>query len=405
MSYTLSRKYSLLDPEIALNPYPIYTSLRNEAPVYWDETVQAWLISRYDDVISILFDTTHFTTVIPPLSLSDTQRESRRQILEIVSVLMDFVEPPNHIRLRRLVSKAFSNEIEGAAEKIQQVVNNLLDAVQANGQMDVISDLAAPLPITLLVELLGVPAKESAVLGQWGANLNRVIGNIPTTPEEDKHILQNIQDMNNYFRVLLEQRRQNPKNDLISALALVEEQGDKLSDDEILINIGLLLAAGTGTPTHLIGTGLLSLLQHPDQMQKLQDNPSLIGSAVEEFLRYDAPLQWAIRFATEDMEMHGQLICKNQTILVGLGSANRDEKHFPNPDQFDITREDNHHLAFGYGPHACMGAPFLRLQVQNAISIILKRLRNLRFATIDIEWVYAPAFRALKSLPVTFEAQ
>lgn len=402
--YTLSRTFSLLNPELAIDPYPIYKSLRTEAPVYWDEQLQAWLVSRYDDVIDVLGNPSCYTTVIP-FSLPDNNEElkPRSQILEMVSKLMDFVEPPNHKRLRGLVEKAFFPKIQVMPGRIQQIVNNLLEAVQNRGKMDIISDFAEPLPIAVLVDLLGTPAEHSTQLGQWGANLNKVIGNVPTTPAEDRHILQNMLAMNDYFRVFLEQRRQEPEDDLITALALVEDQSNKLTDDEILINIGLLLAAGTGTPTYLIGSGLLSLLRHPNQMQKLQDDPSLIKSAVEEFLRYETPLQWAIRFATKDIELGGQFIGKDQTILVGLGSANRDETRFSQPELFDITRQNNSHLAFGYGSHACLGAIFLRMQVQTAINTVLRRLNKLNLATESLEWINAPAFRALKSLPVVFE--
>lgn len=403
MSYISSRTYSLTAPELGIDPYPTYKSLRNEAPLCWDEQSQAWLISRYDDVINLLLDHRRFTAKLQSPSPENIGYEQRSKIFEILSKTMYWVEPPNHTRLRELVEKTFIPRISGMKERIQQIVDDLLDKVQAQGHMDIISDLADPLPVLILTELLGVPEKEVTQLKQWGLSMVKVFSNAPTAPEEDRQILQDLVAMTDYFRSLIKQRIQKPSDDLITDLTLVEKQGDNLSQQEIIVNIGLLLAAGIAVATYLIGNSLLALLRHPDQMQKLRKDPSSIGSAIKEFLRYETSLQWVVRRATVDVELHGQLIRKDQLVLVGLGAANRDETRFLDADHLDINRQDNSHLAFGSGPHFCLGASLFHLQAEIAINTTLHRLNGLRLESNSLGWFGAPVLRALQSLPVTFE--
>jgi cytochrome P450 len=397
---TPSTPYNLLDPEVIANPYPLYQRLRSEAPVYWHEGMQAWLISRYADVTSLLRDQRFSSKLTSP---DQVEREERRQIEEMMSDLLLFSDPPAHTRLRSLLELAFDSFAQRMRPRIEQITDGLLDAIQDSGRMDIIGDLADPLIFTVLTEFLGVPVNNGVQFRQWMFSFFALMTNAPTTPEQKQEMLQNLVAMTDYFRGIIKQRLKEPKEDVISALIQAEKQGDKLSQQQLLINSILLLIGGHAPTINMLGNGLLALLRHPDQIQKLADNPILIESAVEELLRYDCSLHWATRRATEDIKVHEQLIRKGQIALFGLGSANHDQTQFPDCNNLDISRTVNRHLAFGDGPHACIGVPLLRPQLQISINTILRRLKRLRLETDSLEWVGAPIFRGLKFLPVTFE--
>lgn len=399
----MSHPYNLLNPEVIANPYPVYQRLRASAPVYWHEELQSWLISHYSDLKELLRDPRFLFILIPP---SPDQSETRSQIFELLSGMMAFSDLQNHLRLRSIVGKACETLFARMPERIQAIVDSLLDGVEGNGRMDMISDLTVPLELNVITDFIGVPLSDGKQFKQWifhFAQFAQFAGYYPTTPEDDQKILLSLRDANDYFRALIAQRRQEPKEDLITALCTAQAQGEQLSDQEIIINTLLAAAASSPTPS-MLGNSLLVLLRHPDAMQKLQYDPTLIGSAFEELLRYGTFFQWITRRANEDIELHGQLIKKDQIVLFGVGSANRDEAIFPDPERFDITRTDNRHLALGYGFHACLGGPpLIRQEGQIAINTVLRRLKGLRLETgTALEWVGGPQFQGLKSLPVTF---
>ncbi|MBE9171130.1 cytochrome P450 [Pleurocapsales cyanobacterium LEGE 06147] len=400
MSQILSHTYSLLDPELAVDPYPIYKKLRAEAPIYWDEQSQAWLVSRYTDVKALIGDP-RISSVPRPL-----EWESRRRLMEALADIMQFSDPPTHTHIRGLVESAYFPLFVKMRGRIQQLVNNLLDAVQESGRMDLISDLANPLPFTIITELIGYKVEDPKRFRKWFDSFARfaiVTSHSPTTEKEDRQILEDLLEMTDFFHAIVEQRRREPKDDLITALIQAEVNGKKLSTQGILTNAIQLTAGGYIPMTSLLGHALLALLRHPDQMQKLQADPKLLDSAIEESLRYDSFVQWVTRRANTDIELHGQLIRKDQIFQFGYGSANRDEAQFPNADRFDITRKDNNHLGFGFGPHTCVGALFTRLQMQIVVGTIMRRMRGMRLETNNIEFIGTPTFRIPTSLPVTFE--
>ena len=272
--------------------------------------------------------------------------------------------------------------------------------------MDIIQDLAVPLPLTVQSEFIGLPVSDSMHLTQWQAGLAYFVfstGFVPTTLEGDGQTLQNLVALTDYFQPLIEQRRKEPKDDLITALLQTEEQGDELSQPEVLISSIVLTMGSFLSITVALSNCLLGLLRHHDQMQRLQDDPSLIESAVEELLRYESQVQFSPRRAAEDFELHRQLIRKDQAVIVGLGSSNRDETQFSEPDRLDINRADNRHLAFGYGPHGCIAARLARLHIQIALNSVLSRLKELRLETDSLVWNGAPMFRSIESLPVMFK--
>ena len=374
-------RVDLLDPAFKANPYPTYAELRSTAPVHRVELPDGlgiWLITRYDDVLAVLKDerlvkdwrkvlTSEQLVQVPPIP----------PVMEALSRNMLDMDPPDHQRLRSLVSKAFTPRlIERLRPRVQAIAAGLLDAVQDRGEMDLIDDYAFPLPITVIVELLGVPAEDRDSFREWSDAA--VSGN--TTQEHlEKVLIPHMQAFTDYLHALFEEKRKNPKDDLVSALLRAEEAGDKLSEDELLGMVFLLLVAGHETTVNLIGNGVLALLQHPDQLQKLKDDPSLIKPAVEELLRYDGPVETSTeRFAREDVRIGETVIPRGEMVLVVLAAADHDPERFADPDELDITRVDNRHLAFGKGIHHCLGAPLARMEGQIAISTLLARMPDLR---------------------------
>ncbi|MBO0794905.1 MAG: cytochrome P450 [Ktedonobacteraceae bacterium] len=314
------------------------------------------------------------------------------------------VDPPDHSRLRSLAAKAFTPRmIEQLRPRIQQITNELLDAVEEHGQMDLIQDFAFPLPITVISEMLGIPPEDRARFRAW----TQVFLAMPegTSFEKDPVRSATLNDFIHYIRTLLDKKREHPGEDLVSGLVLAEENGDQLSETELVSTVFLLIIAGRETTVNLIGNGTLALLEHPDQLRLLQQNPSLISSAVEELLRYTSPVALATpRWANEDITIHDTLIRKGNLVFIALIAANDDAQHFSDPETLDIARQVNKHLAFGKGIHVCLGAPLARLEGQIAFSTLFQRLPHLCLIgdPEQLIWNRTPLLRGLTRLPVTF---
>jgi cytochrome P450 len=383
-------------PEVIANPYPTYHRLRQEDPVHLSP-LGIWALSRYDDAAMLLRD--------PRFG-----RRGFQQILESrfgrqgLGQSMLFQDPPDHTRLRTLVSKAFTPRvIEGMRDHIQQVVDGLLDEVKAAGRMDVVADLAYPLPVIVICEMVGVPAEDRDKFRDWSYAIARSLDAIAVPNEELARRANEAQDaLTVYFARLIEERRRAPRPDLLSALIAAEEAGDRLTTQELFATGILLFIAGHETTVNLIGNGTLALLRNPDQMQRLRAEPGLIASAVEELLRYDSPVQRTGRLLYEDVTIDGKTIPKGSIAVALIGAANRDPAHFPDPDHLDITRSDNRHLAFGWGIHFCLGAPLARLEGQIAFSTLLRQFPRLALATDKVEYRETSTLRGLRALPVTF---
>jgi cytochrome P450 len=312
-------------------------------------------------------------------------------------------DPPDHTRLRALVSKAFTPRlVEGMRGRIQAIADALLDALEDKGDIDLIDEYAFPLPVTVIAELLGVPVEDRDKFRQWS---DAAVSGNATKEYIEKILIPHMQAFTNYLRAMFEEKRRNPEDDLISALVRAEEAGDRLSEDELLGMVFLLLIAGHETTVNLIGNGVLALLEHPDQLQKLRNDPSFIKLAVEELLRYDGPVETSTeRFAREDVAISKTKIPKGEMVLVVLAAADRDPERFPYPDTLDITRTDNKHLAFGKGIHHCLGASLARMEGQIAVGTLLRRMPNLRLKAPPKSLVWRPGLvlRGLKALPVEF---
>ena len=397
--------FNPLDPNFRIDPYSVYARLRSESPVH-QSAFGAWVFSRYADCVAILRD---------PRSSSDGRNSEAYENaieqgllnsdeLEMSSQSFLFLDPPDHTRLRGLVSKTFTPKVvEGLRLHIQSLVDGLLDKVAEKGSLEVIEDLAYPLPVNVICEMLGVPPEDHVTFREWSREAARSLDPEEALPPDVVELRKKTFDsFRGYFSTLIDQRRKEPKEDLISALIAAEEAGDKLTEGELLSTSILLLVAGHETTVNLIGNGMLALLRHPDQLEKLRDDPSLASSAIEELLRYDPPVQLTGRTALEDMEIGGATIRKGQQMVLLLASANRDPDQFPDPDRIDIARKDNRHMAFGFGVHSCLGAPLARIEGEIAISSLLRRFRGLALRTEAPEYKENIVLRGLQSLPVSF---
>jgi cytochrome P450 len=384
------------------DPYPTYKALRDEDPVHWSPVLNAWLLTRYQDAVTALRDPRLGREPRNVEGMSDVPSQPLGPFRQMQLQWLVFRDPPDHTRLRTLLNKAFTHRVaERLRPKIQEVAHYLLDQVQDKGRMDIIADYAFPLPVIVIAELLGIPVEDRQQLRLWANDLVGAI-DITETPEVIERAGTVTLQFYDYLRDLLRERRKHPKDDLISRLIAAEEQGDRLSEDELLGMCVFLLLAGHDTTLSLVGNGMLSLLRYPDQYEKLQRDDALIPTAVEEFLRYESPVQMTFRLAFVDMEIGGKAIQKGQYVCIGLAAANRDPAQFPDPDRLDITRRENKHLAFGGGIHYCPGAPLGLMEGQTAISTLLRRMPNLRLENEEAAWRRMVVFRGLKTLPVSF---
>jgi len=393
-------QFNPMAPEFMADPYPTYHRLRTEDPVH-HSPLGFWVLTRYVDVIATLRDprlikepiaafvAARFGMAVPPgIGLSMLDRD-----------------PPDHTRLRGLVSKAFTPKaLESLRPHIQHIVDGLLDAAEGRGEMDLIEQFAYPLPVRVICEMLGVPVADHERFKHWGLDIARGLDAIMLPPDSEvaRRSMHGRQALAGYFRELIAERRAAPREDMLSALIAAEEAGDKLNEDELLATCLLLLVAGHETTVNLIGNGSLALLRHPAELRKLHENPGLVTTAVEELLRFDGPVQRTARIPSEDIKIGDVTIPKGEMVMPFLGAADRDPAQFSDPDRLDITRTDNRHIAFGMGIHFCLGAPLARMEGQIAINTMLRRLPKLALATDRPEYRESLTLRGLKALPVSF---
>jgi cytochrome P450 len=402
---------ALRDPALRANPYPFYERLRTHAPAHWDAaagTEGGWVLTRHADVMAALRTPRVSAKRLAPPEGADwlpaEYREAARQVFRTMPHQLLFLDPPDHTRLRGLVSKAFTPRlVEAWRPRIAQLASELLDPVQEAGRMDVIASLAYPLPAIVIAELLGVSPDDREQFIRWSTDFGGFLDGSTLTTQEALLALQGVADFMEYFRVLIARRRTAPRDDLLQALLTARERDDALTEDELLANLVLLLAAGHGTTTHLIGNGLLALLRHPKQFQRLSANPSLIATAVTELLRFDSPVQLTGRQVAQELSIGDVTLAAGQHITAILGAANRDPDQFLDPDRLDVERAENRQLSFGYGIHFCLGAPLAKLEAEVVLSAVTQRLPQLRLAASAesaLEWQPSIVFRGLRSLPV-----
>ena len=325
-------------------------------------------------------------------------------IAQVMVRQMLFMDAPAHTRLRTLASAAFTpSRVERLRSHIEEITNSLIDSVAASGRMDIMADLAAPLPAAITAEMLGLPVNDRDQLKQWSADFAEMLGNFEHNPGRAMRILRSVEQMTAYLRAAI--RRQDAKcaSGLLGAFLSAEQCGDRLTEEEIIANTIITMVGGLETTTNLIGNGLLALFRHSEALERLRADSSLIPSAVEEMLRYDSPTQHTARLAPADCELGGKLIRNRQAVVAVLAAANRDPERFPEPNRFELGRKDNRHLAFGWAAHFCFGATLARIEGQVAFETILRRLRNIKLETCKLEWRQNLALRGLTHMPVFFE--
>lgn len=395
---------ALRDPSVHADPYPLYAEIRGWGP--WVQTPYGKVVSHHTEVSAALRD--------PRLSSNSRHQEGYPQFVEMAERLglsdllgmqdkmMLFSDPPDHTRLRRLVSKAFHlRTVEDMRPWVERLVDDILDAAEPEGAMDVTAQLAYPLPVTVICQMLGVPVEDRSLFEEWTRAAVKAID-----PGDDFTVFFGARDAFNsyadYFEGLIAERRRRPGDDLLSALLAAEDEGDRLTHDELLATMILLFVAGHETTVNLIGNGLLALLRHPEELARLRDDPSLDGRAVEELLRFDPPVQLSARNATTDLELCGMEVPKGEQLVLLLAAANRDERAFAQPDVLDVGRTDNRHVAFGGGIHLCLGAPLARLEAQAAIGRLVRRFPSLVLAADDVEIKDTVTLRGPTALPITW---
>ena len=399
--------FNPFDPEFRRDPYPVYRRLREQAPV--QQSLPGLIVcSRYADCATLLRH---------PKASSDGRKATAFQEYaaqnpgafdadEFMNETRPFLflDPPDHTRLRGLVNKAFTpHVVERLRPRIQEIVDELLDAAAARGELDVIEDLAYPLPVRIISEMLGVPAEDHERFKDWSRELARSLDPEAVIPPDLMQRRQAAAEaFRDYFTGLIAARRKDPRDDLLSALIAAEEQGDRLTQDELLATCTVLLIAGHETTVNLIGNGTLALLRHPGEQARLRADRSLVRTGVEEMLRYDPPVQLTARIALEDIALSAGVLRKGEQAVLLLGSANRDPEQFPDPERFDVARAENRHLAFGMGIHFCLGAPLARVEGQIAIGSLLARSRELRPLVEQPEYKENVTLRGLAALPVAF---
>jgi cytochrome P450 len=395
----------LFTPQFFADPYPLYARLREASAVQYDQRL-GWMVTRYDDIRALLKGGLLSRAQFEAQRLVGLSAEvclAARPVMDGLNLEMMRRDPPAHTRLRGLVNKAFTMRVvEQLRPHIQQIIDELLDAVDDAAYIDVIGDFAYPLPASVIMEMLGVPLEDRPRLKAWTTDRIAFIGSIQNSPDPlvlTTRAAQSSGAMNGYFREVIKERRVRPKGDLISLLIAVEED-DRLTEEEIIANCSLLLSAGHETTTNLIGNGLLSLLKHPSQLRHLIREPDIVPLAVEELLRFDSPVQLAPRASMAEIRLGEVSIPAGQRVTLMLGAANRDGERFSDPDRLYIEREPNEHFAFGFDRHFCLGAHLARVEAQLAFSTLLRRYPGLALDGSPLQWVSNPAYRGLKALPV-----
>jgi cytochrome P450 len=394
----------LLDPAVLANPYPLYARLREEAPVYWDPFLHTWVVTRYADVLKVLLTFSADRTPSPE-QLSAMGMSAVGPIAQVMVKQMLFLDPPAHTRLRSLAATVFSpRRVKVLEEHIRSIANDLIDKVLKKGTMEVMSEIAEPLPAIVTAELLGVPVADHNQLKDWSKDFAEMLGNYQHNPNRIPSVLKSTDEMTKYFKARIAEQKEEPQEGLLSSLLTAEINGDRLTEEEVIANTIVTMVGGQETTTNLIGNGMLTLLRNPGEKERLMADYSLIPSAVEELLRYESPSQQTGRIAPDDVVIGGQEIKKGQAVIAVMASGNRDAERFPEPDKLDITRTDNRHLAFGWAAHFCFGAPLARLEGQIMLETMLRRLPQLELESEDLTWRENLGLRGLNSLQVSFQS-
>jgi len=396
--------YHLLDPEVLANPYPLYARLRSNDPVHWDPYLHAWVVTRYEDVVTVLYRYSADRSPSPEYFEALGAPEVG-PIAKVMVKQMLFMDAPAHTRLRKLAGSAFTPaRVRVLRDHIQAIATRLIDDILArgSGRMDMLADFAEPLPAIVTAEMLGVPVEDHIKLKDWSVTFAEMLGNFQHNPDRLPGVLSAVEGLTAYFHDAIQKQRKTPREGLIHAFITAEVDGDRLSDEEIVANCIVTMVGGQETTTNLITNGTLSLLRNPEQLARLRSDPAIMPAAVEELLRYESPSQHTARLAPEDTTLGGKQIRKRQAVIAVMAAGNRDPERFPDPDRLDFSRPDNRHLAFGWASHFCFGAPLARLEGQIAFDTLLRRFPVIELTDEPLVWRENLGLRGLKSLTLSY---
>lgn len=374
--------YMVYRERTMINPYPFYARLRR-TPFYWEEMTKAWIVTGYKEAVAALAEPRLSSRIYEPATWNTDNLPPRihhefRKFWDFANRWMLFMDSPDHTRHRSMLARRFTPGVIAQMQiLIQKAVDEVLDTVAGNGRMEVMADLAVPMPIKVVSSMLGLDPSHSARFRKWSVDFITYIGREATLSQEIS-ACRSLDEAYTYFRAVIESRRREPGDDIVTILTQPDENGIGLTEDDIIANCVLMLVAGYENTTRLISGGLLALLEHPDQLKALRDDPKLMETAIDEMLRYDGPVQWATRIAATDFEWKGKQLKKGQMVRIGLAAANRDPSQFPDPDRLELGRKENRHVAFSNGPHYCLGAALSRLEGKAVFSSLLKRFPNLQ---------------------------
>lgn len=383
--------FDLTSSKVRANPYEVYERLRSKNPIHRMRLINAWALTEYDDAMAILQDHRRFSSGENKLEYAPY-----RTMLDL--------DPPDHTRLRSLVSKAFTpRSVALLGPRIEEIVEELLDDLADKDSFDLISDFAFPFPVIVIAEMLGIPAEDRDKFNVWSNDIALAVEPI-LSGEEIVRVERASDEIIEYFEGIIEQRRRQPRDDMLSALLAAEEEGDRLTHDELLGTLMLLLVAGNETTRSLIGNGMLALLKNPDQLQRLRENPDLLESAIDEMLRYDSPVQFIIRVVMKDVEFKGKRFRAGQKVLLLVGASNRDPTVFTDPGALDIGRQEKSHLSFGRGIHYCLGSPLALLEARVAFANLIERFSSIELVT-EPDFRNQIVLRGVESLWIRVERQ
>jgi cytochrome P450 len=399
----MSIDYRPDDPAFLADPFPLFRRLQDEDPCHWSPRLKAWVLTRYEDVRRVCLDREMSSDRLRPFFAALAPPEAQRiaDIVRYLSLWMVFRDPPEHTRLRRLTSKVFHvKSMHAMRPRIEAQIGALLDGIGVRAEFDFIGDFAGPLPALVIMDMLGVPADQLARVKRLSDDMALFIGSSRMSADKYDIAEAATREMAAYFRDLIAARRAQPRPDLLSELVHLEDEGDRLSEDELVASCILLLFAGHETTTNHIANGLHGLLRFPRERDRLRADPALAPAAVEELLRYDGPNGAQVRIVQQPQSLHGKRLRPGERVFILLNAANRDPRAYADPDRLDIGRDGPPHLAFGFGTHICLGFPLARLEGQLALPAVLARWPSLELADARPEWLNSMVFRGMKSLPV-----
>lgn len=399
----MTLEYRPNDPQVLADPFPLYRRLRDEDPAHWSPLLKAWVLTRYEDVKRVCLDTRMSSDRLRPFFATLPSAEAARigELIRYLTLWMVFRDPPVHTRLRRLASKVFNvRSMQALRPNVEALTAWLLDEIGGREEFDFIAEFAGPLPALVIMDMLGVPRGELARLKRLSDEMALFIGSARDSPEKYARAEAATREMAALFRELIAARRAAPRDDLLSQLVAVEEQGDRLSEDELVATCVLLLFAGHETTTNHLALGLAALLRFPGELQRLRADPALAPAAVEELLRYDGPIGAQVRIVQEPQAFHGRSFKTGERVFLLMNAANRDPRAYPEPDRVELTRAGVPHLTFGFGAHICLGFPLARLEGQVALPAVLARWRDIEPAGGEPAWIDSMVLRGMQAMPL-----